>query len=156
MRIRFTFGHIKFLAVKSVFYGTNCIILTKKHGSSTDECHSWSRGKGDQARKNFDFVSVFWQFLFVNVCHIWTAQPHAAMHFCVLRAFWRKRFLFRVTKLFKNSTLAFPDSASFVAWVELIVWYSPTQVFWFVYMRDHNRLLNMKWYICFIYFSYRR
>lgn len=61
--------------------------------------------------------------------------------------FMEKRFLLLVKKLFKKSMLSCPDFASFVACVELTFWWSPSQVFCFVYLTDLERIITQFHYI---------
>ena len=75
---------------------------------------------------------VFYQcdLAFFKICITFALCNHMQQFIFVFAGFLKNRFLFRVIKLFKNSTFPFPNSASFVV---------TERIFLFVYMRDNNK-----------------
>jgi len=135
--------HFKFSKEKSVFYGTNSIILRKKRGWTTADIRFWSRGKCDQ-EYNCAIFSAFWPFL--KLVLYFACSTTCSNAFLCWRAFWRRESCF----VSLNSSELYTSISWFCQF-----WRNWKQIFLFVYMRE-NKFLSMKWHICIIHFFPRR
>jgi hypothetical protein len=97
-------------------------------------------GEENVTRLNIVFSSAFWPLC--NFILHFACSTTCSNAFCVC-GLSEEEILVSCHKTLQKSMLPISGFASFVAWVELIFWCSTSQVFLFVYMREHNIFLYM-------------